>query len=621
MMRMSEVGCTAWMVMLTAMALVCAVGAWADGTVRIHTQGRVAVNLPENGALGVCRYEGARRGIVWPRTDGLEFLGSGGMFVRFRSPDESTYDLVAPGDFEAAGAEMRTGRLYEGCEGGRRYPHADGDDDGDGVEDEDPLDGLDNDGDGAIDEDFAAVGDGMVVTRAVEPRGGFVLRQRSYTWNYGHVRDFIGFTTEVTYDADPRDGSDGIRDVTLAAYIDFNIGKQTDEERGADDRFFFLGAGAREGGGELPTATGITAVADGAGGGPFAAVLVFEATGPHGVRVETEGFIMEVTGRPDSLWTRLKRAGRGVRCAVCGDSHEGGAQEIGEVDPSAEFTVFGAVDGDRGIVHRIGPVTRLVPGDRVAVEWAIVFGGSRGALVKNVRRAVETFRGVRGDDGRLCRWIVPPRRAARREFDVTLASVWTGGERNAAAAVAVPNDLVSEEVEWIRVNDRCTSLYERVGSKIVLPLGETRLAAGAEPFTIEGQLTDGTIFTARPSAELLRSYGELGDLPPDRLPEESLRLYPNPFLTSLTIEVSVSGPAAYANSTGREHEGASSVRIYDVKGRLVRTVLNEEMLHPGGYQTGWDGLDENGAKVAPGVYYCKLQIGARSLTKRVILLR
>lgn len=67
--------------------------------------------------------------------------------------------------------------------------------------------------------------------------------------------------------------------------------------------------------------------------------------------------------------------------------------------------------------------------------------------------------------------------------------------------------------------------------------------------------------------------------------------------------------------------GAGSVKIYDIRGRLVRTVLTEEILHPGEHTLGWDGSDETGMRVAPGVYYCRLQIGERSLTKRVILLR
>jgi hypothetical protein len=163
-------------------------------------------------------------------------------------------------------------------------------------------------------------------------------------------------------------------------------------------------------------------------------------------------------------------------------------------------------------------------------------------------------------------------------------------------------------------------MYERTGAKIVLPLDNETVSRG-DPITIEGQLTDGTIFTARPSGELLRAYGENGDLPPDRLPDESMNMFPNPFLTSLTINVNAPGPSTLINSTGHELEGTSSVKIYDVKGRLVRTILEREFLHPGNYQLGWDGLDENGAKVAPGAYYCKLQIGSRSLTKRVILLR
>ncbi len=67
--------------------------------------------------------------------------------------------------------------------------------------------------------------------------------------------------------------------------------------------------------------------------------------------------------------------------------------------------------------------------------------------------------------------------------------------------------------------------------------------------------------------------------------------------------------------------GIGSLRVYDVKGRLVRIVLTDEVLHPGEHTLGWDGTDETGTKVSPGVYYCRLQIGDRSLTRRVILLR
>ncbi|HUV35731.1 MAG TPA: FlgD immunoglobulin-like domain containing protein [Patescibacteria group bacterium] len=620
MIQRSINGCSARAVILAASLLALA-GLIRAGNLEetglVHVQGRVSINLPENGSFSLCRREGGPCGIMWPRVDGAEFLGTGGFFLRFRRAAGATYDLVSPGAFEALDAGMRARAVYEGCEGGKRYPHRDRDDDGDGATDEDPLDGLDNDRDGLVDEDFAAIGDGMVVTRAVEPFARLVMRQRSYSWNYGHVRDFVGFTTSIEYPAEAAEREEEVRDLALALYMDFNIGNPENERRGADDRFFFLGDGAGDGGVErtfeLPVA------ADGLSSAFFAAVIVLDATGPGGVPLDVDGFIMGVTDRPDTLWTRFLRAGRGSCITAREDSY--GAAGDRTALPPEKLSSYGAVDGDRAIVHRIGTVPRMIPGDRVTVEWALVFGRSEDALVKNIRRAVETFRGVTEVGGMTCRWVVPARRAARREFTMTLASVWTEEKRRPAAAVAIPADLESEEVEWIRVDGNCTTLYERVGAKIVLPL-ERELIAREEPFAIEGQLTDGTIFTAKPSSELLRAYGASGDLPPDRLPDGSLHMYPNPFLTSLTIDVNVSGTTAYANSTAaNELEGTSSVRVYDVKGRLVRTVLQEEILHPGSYQLDWNGLDENGAKVAPGVYYCKLQIGVRSLTKRVILLR
>jgi hypothetical protein len=606
MIRRSANGDTFRMVILTAsvLALIGGFIAGAGGaaeSIVTHLQGRVSISLPDNGALTVRWVDGERRGISWPRGTDVEFLGSGGFYLYYKRPEEPVYRAIGPGMFEAIDTDALSRSLYEGCEGGGRGPDR-GDDDGDGLIDEDRLDGRDNDRDGLIDEDFAAIGDGMVVTRAVEPSTGIIMQQSSYTWNYGHVRDFVGFTTlfEMPPATDEREAS--IHDMILALHVDFDIGAPDEDGRGEDDRFHFIAVDRdHEERFELPVA------ADGAS---YAAVVVFNAIGPGEAVLDTDAFIIPKVGSPDSLRDRLDR-----------EAEKAGRALVASADaPDAPPAEAGEQFGDRGIVHRIGGVRRLTAGGYVRIEWALVFGRSAEALAKNVLRAMETYRGVTDENGGRCRWVVPARRAVRREFDMTIASIWSGGNRQAALALSVPEELETEEIEWLRVDGLCITTYERTGSKIVLPL-EKEMLARAEPVTIEGQLTDGTIFTASPSGELLRAYGADGDLPLDRLPDESMQMFPNPFLTSLTIDVNAPGPSTLVNSTGHELEGSSSVRIYDVKGRLVRTILEREFLHPGNYQMGWDGLDENGAKVAPGVYYCKLQIGSRSLTKRVILLR
>ncbi len=593
-----------------------------------HRHGRVSINLPDDGSFAVCRMEGGRCGIVWPREGGAEYLGFGGLFLRYRKADDPTYRIASPASFEAADAGVRGRPIFEGCEGGKRFPHSGSDDDGDGFTDEDRLDGRDNDGDGLVDEDFAAIGDGMLSTRSIEPAGGFVLEQCSYTWNYGHVRDFVGFTTLVEYQADKRGRDTDIRDLSVVLYTDFNIGDPEDEKRGSDDRFFYIRKGVRAigthggvgygDGGDSEAVQGVPAAADRESACSFVAVLVLGATGPSGAPIEDDGFVTGRLDHPDSLWNYLMRARSVSGHAAGGRAGEPGADRSGAAP--GDIHTYGAVDGDGAIAHLFSAVPRLRPGDRVKIEWSLVFGNSEAALLKNIERAIETYGGVVDEEGAYHRWVVPARRAVRRDIQMTLASIWSDGRRQPAAALSIPADLEPEEVEWVRVDGRATTLYERVGAKIVLPL-DSELIARAVPFTIEGQLTDGTIFTARTSEELLQAYGTNSDLPPDRLPDDSMHLFPNPFLTSLTIDVNVPGPSAFVNSTGHELEGTSSVRIYDVRGRLVRTIVNEEIMHPGSYNLGWDGLDENGANVAPGVYYCKLQIGARSLTKRVILLR
>jgi hypothetical protein len=585
----------------------------------VHRQGRVAISLPENGSLSIRLIDDSRRGIVWPRRGGAEFLGSGGFYLRCRTIEEPSPVSISPVSFEATGEDHLARPLFEGCEGGKRWLNRGGDDDGDGILDEDPLDGEDNDRDGLIDEDFAAVGDGMVVTRAREPKTGLILHQSSYVWNYGHVRNFVGFTTELIFPEAEKERGRSLHDVSIALYVDFDIGDPDNEQRGLDDRFFVIGciddSGDQRESRELPVAS------DRPPSEYFTTVVIFKAAGQSNTALGTEGFIIGKLDCADSLWSFLEREQKRSRGLFL-ERRDKAVDDapLPALDSNTAGEGDGIVDGDRAILYSMGTIPLLSPGDDITIEWALVFGRTMEALAANVRRAIETYHGITDEGGASCRWVVPARRAVRREFDITLASIWSGGTRHPAAALAIPAELEAEELEWLRVDGSLTTVFERMGGKIVLPLEREQMLR-AEPLVIEGQLTDGTIFTASAGGELLQAYGEIGDLPPDRLPEESMQMFPNPFLTSLTIDVTVPGPSAFVNGTGRDLEGASSVRIYDVKGRLVRTILDEEHLHPGSYQMGWDGLDQNSAKVAPGVYYCKLQIGARSLTKRVILLR
>jgi hypothetical protein len=65
------------------------------------------------------------------------------------------------------------------------------------------------------------------------------------------------------------------------------------------------------------------------------------------------------------------------------------------------------------------------------------------------------------------------------------------------------------------------------------------------------------------------------------------------------------------------------LRIFDVRGRLVRTVVGPDsgVLDPGIHTFMWDGKDGGGRRVASGVYFFKLDAGGQTAARKVVLLK
>ncbi len=64
-----------------------------------------------------------------------------------------------------------------------------------------------------------------------------------------------------------------------------------------------------------------------------------------------------------------------------------------------------------------------------------------------------------------------------------------------------------------------------------------------------------------------------------------------------------------------------TLRIYDVTGRLVRTLADGSELEAGGHRVEWNGRDEGGAQLVAGLYFCRLVAGPASETRRMVLAR
>ena len=60
--------------------------------------------------------------------------------------------------------------------------------------------------------------------------------------------------------------------------------------------------------------------------------------------------------------------------------------------------------------------------------------------------------------------------------------------------------------------------------------------------------------------------------------------------------------------------------IYDALGREVRTLMEGSQCQ-GRYEVTWDGRDEGGLRVAPGIYFCRLEADTHSQSTRIVVLR
>ncbi|MCK4548495.1 MAG: T9SS type A sorting domain-containing protein [Candidatus Eisenbacteria sp.] len=67
--------------------------------------------------------------------------------------------------------------------------------------------------------------------------------------------------------------------------------------------------------------------------------------------------------------------------------------------------------------------------------------------------------------------------------------------------------------------------------------------------------------------------------------------------------------------------GPVSLKVYDVSGRLVQTLVNGEQLGDGVRHVVWTGLDDKGRRAAPGVYLVRIETEDTLQSKRIVLVR
>ncbi len=96
---------------------------------------------------------------------------------------------------------------------------------------------------------------------------------------------------------------------------------------------------------------------------------------------------------------------------------------------------------------------------------------------------------------------------------------------------------------------------------------------------------------------------ELSDVPVFR------GIHPNPFNPSTQIAYDLPRSARV------------SVTVYDVAGRLVRVIRDDVPTEAGSHAEAWDGMNNSGARLASGVYLCRLEVDGEVFSRRMVLLK
>jgi hypothetical protein len=234
-------------------------------------------------------------------------------------------------------------------------------------------------------------------------------------------------------------------------------------------------------------------------------------------------------------------------------------------------------------------------------------GGSGPLIVRNDGTTTALVRVTRSDNSSLVfNLTLAPFQSATlpQPPSNTAPLVWT--VRNTAAVDA---SLVLEEIQMF---DEATLSAEPWSKSFGCPAGApTRsqvvqvTVAGWDPVSHD---VVGLVVREEGTTVAVPADGSgVTDLPPGAIARLHLPT-PNPFNPVTHLRFDLARPA---NVT---------FGIYDVRGRLVQTLVAGELL-AGTHEAAWDGRDADGRTQAAGVYLARLDVGAESHTQRLVLLK
>lgn len=545
----------------------------------------------------------------WPQTSGRTYLWGAGLWIGGIVDGERRVTTAGfTNEFLPTEADLDTiYRTRHGAPGGNRFPWPDADDDADGREDEEWLNGVDDDGDGLVDEDFAGIGDehfvcayddfepGLAVLPDHVPLGVRVVAQ-SIAWNDPLVEDMLAYDFTIT-----NEGEHAIEQVYLGMFSDFDIGLRGTPGVAEDDAAGWFA-------GDVTTVDGT-------------AVPVRLAYMRDVAWLQPLGYAGWVLCSHDTDST-------GIAAPAVVDAHafrhfSGNAAYGDGGDPTNDAERYEAlatagfdpdVPDERAADYRVlmscGQFPTLLPGESLTFRVAMVFGLTLGDLVANAAEAARVGRGHSfdrdGDPANGEEFLVPWLLGQ----DVPVAAI--GGRLLARATVegveltAVLNAPAAPGVAVVR--RPAPGLAERRWE-----LADLAPQVAGEVWTyrvhdepVGGWAADYALVQRAAGRETVLAEAAAAPGVPGGA---GLRAEPNPFNPTVNLEVSL--PRA----------GPARLGVYDLRGRLVATLV-DGVLEAGVLDVAWHGRDDAGRAMPSGIYLLRLEVaGEAPAEARVTLLR
>jgi len=122
--------------------------------------------------------------------------------------------------------------------------------------------------------------------------------------------------------------------------------------------------------------------------------------------------------------------------------------------------------------------------------------------------------------------------------------------------------------------------------------------------------------------DLLTSVSEESDTNPKLKGYQLLQNCPNPFNQSTEIRYSCPASVSIKNKSSDTKHGHVhvSLKVYDLSGRVVRTLV-DELQNPGYHRVVWDGKDDQNSSLPNSIYFYRIKLDNFVKTKKMILLR